>query len=169
MMLRNLSGFKIALALCCVLALTACSKKNTPNLEAANAGLGSGVSAPGSEQDFATNVGDRIYFVVDQADLTAEGEEILSKQAAWLQQYPGVIIQMEGHSDERGTREYNIALSARRATAAREFLIAHGVEAKRISSIAYGKERPAALCDAEQCWTQNRRAVTVITGGARTS
>lgn len=169
MILRNLSGFKIAAALCCVLALAACSKKNTPNLEAANAGLGAGASSPGSEADFATNVGDRIYFVVDQADLTPESEEILSKQAAWLQQYPGVSIQMEGHSDERGTREYNIALSARRATAARAFLIAQGVEAKRISSIAYGKERPAALCDAEQCWTQNRRAVTVITGGARTS
>ena len=167
MMMRKLSGVKIAVALCCVLALTACSKKNTPNLEAANAGLGA--STPGSESDFATNVGDRIYFVVDQADLTPEGEEILGKQAAWLQQYPGVSIQMEGHSDERGTREYNIALSARRATAAREFLIAQGVEASRISSIAYGKERPAALCDAEQCWSQNRRAVTVITGGARTS
>ena len=168
-MLRNLSGLKIAVALCCVLALTACSKKNTPNLEATNAGLGAGASSPGSEADFATNVGDRIYFVVDQADLTPEAEDILNKQAAWLQKYPGVSIQMEGHSDERGTREYNIALSARRATAAREFLIAQGVEANRISSIAYGKERPAALCDAEQCWTQNRRAVTVITGGARTS
>jgi peptidoglycan-associated lipoprotein len=168
-MLRNLSGFKIAVALCCVLALTACSKKNTPNLEATNAGLGAGASSPGSEADFATNVGDRIYFVVDQADLTPEAEEILGKQAAWLQKYSGVSIQVEGHSDERGTREYNIALSARRATATREFLIAQGVEANRISSIAYGKERPAALCDAEQCWTQNRRAVTVITGGARTS
>jgi peptidoglycan-associated lipoprotein len=168
-MLRNLSGLKIAVALCCVLALAACSKKNTPNLEATNAGLGAGASSPGSEADFATNVGDRIYFVVDQADLTPEAEEILGKQAAWLQKYSGVSIQVEGHSDERGTREYNIALSARRATATREFLIAQGVEANRISSIAYGKERPAALCDAEQCWTQNRRAVTVITGGARTS
>ena len=127
MILRNLTGLKIAVALCCVLALTACSKKNTPNLEAANAGLGAGASSPGSEADFATNVGDRIYFVVDQADLTPEGEEILGKQAAWLQKYPGVSIQMEGHSDERGTREYNIALSARRATAAREFLIAQGL------------------------------------------
>lgn len=168
-MLRNLSGLKIAVALCCVLALAACSKKNTPNLEAANAGLGAGASSPGSEADFATNVGDRVYFVVDQADLTPEAEEILGRQAAWLQKYPGVSIQVEGHSDERGTREYNIALSARRATATREFLIAQGVEANRISSIAYGKERPAALCDSEQCWTQNRRAVTVITGGARTS
>ena len=101
-----------------------------------------------------------------QSDLTPEGQEILTKQAQWLQQYSNVLVQVEGHSDERGTREYNIALSARRATATREFLIAQGVNPKRISSIAYGKERPAALCDAEQCWTQNRRAVTVITGGA---
>jgi peptidoglycan-associated lipoprotein len=164
-MMRRMAGFKIAAACCCFLALAACSKKNTPNLEAGgDAGIGS--ARPGSEQDFATNVGDRIYFIVDQSDLTGEGQEILSKQAQWLQQYSGVTIQVEGHSDERGTREYNIALSARRATAAREFLIAQGVNAKRISSIAYGKERPAALCDAEQCWSQNRRAVTVITGGA---
>ena len=168
-MMCKLSGAKIAVAVCCVLALAACSKKNTPNLEAANAGISGATSAPGTAGDFAANVGDRIYFQVDQASLTAEGEDTLRKQAAWLQQYPGVSIQVEGHSDERGTREYNIALSARRATAAREFLIAQGVEASRISSIAYGKERPAALCDAEQCWSQNRRAVTVITGGARTS
>jgi peptidoglycan-associated lipoprotein len=80
-----------------------------------------------------------------------------------------VNVQVEGHADERGTREYNIALSARRATAARQFLIAQGVPGNRISTIAYGKERPVALCDAEQCWSQNRRAVTVITGGAKTS
>ena len=85
----------------------------------------------------------------------------------WLKKYRNVTVQVEGHADERGTREYNIALSARRATAAREFLIAQGVTGSRISSIAYGKERPVALCDAEQCWSQNRRAVTVITGGAK--
>jgi peptidoglycan-associated lipoprotein len=164
-MIRRSKGFQIAAAFCCVMALAACSKKNTPSLDPDSANS-IGQARPGSEQDFATNVGDRIYFVVDQSDLTPEGQEILTKQAQWLQQYSGVTVQVEGHSDERGTREYNIALSARRATAAREFLIAQGVNAKRISSIAYGKERPAALCDAEQCWTQNRRAVTVITGGA---
>jgi len=163
-MMRRMAGFKIAAVCCCFLALAACSKKNTPDLEAGTGGVGQ--ARPGSEQDFATNVGDRIYFIVDQSDLTPEGQEILTKQAQWLAQYSGVLIQVEGHSDERGTREYNIALSARRATATREFLIAQGVNPKRISSIAYGKERPAALCDAEQCWTQNRRAVTVITGGA---
>lgn len=163
-MMRRMAAFKLAAVCCCFLALAACSKKNTPDLEAGTGGIGQ--ARPGSEQDFATNVGDRIYFIVDQSDLTPEGQEILTKQAQWLQQYPNVVVQVEGHSDERGTREYNIALSARRATATREFLIAQGVNPKRISSIAYGKERPAALCDAEQCWTQNRRAVTVITGGA---
>ena len=118
------------------------------------------------EQDFTANVGDRIYFSEDKSTLAPEAQETLRRQAAWLQQYTGVTVQVEGHADERGTREYNIALSARRATAAREFLIAQGVNGNRISSIAYGKERPAALCDAEQCWSQNRRAVTVITGGA---
>jgi peptidoglycan-associated lipoprotein len=160
-------GFKIAAAFCCVLAVAACSKKSTPDLEA---GTGAGQSAvPGSEQDFAINVGDRIYFAMDQSTLSPEAEETLRKQATWLQQYPTVMIQVEGHADERGTREYNISLSARRATATREFLIAQGVDGIRVSSIAYGKERPAALCDAEQCWSQNRRAVTVITGGAKTS
>ena len=163
-MMPRMASFKIAAICCCFLALAACSKKNTPDLEAGTGGVGQ--ARPGSEQDFATNVGDRIYFIVDTSDLTPEGQEILTKQAQWLQQYSNVVVQVEGHSDERGTREYNIALSARRATATREFLIAQGINPKRISSIAYGKERPAALCDAEQCWTQNRRAVTVITGGA---
>lgn len=163
-MMRRMAAFKMAAVCCCFLALAACSKKNTPDLEAGTGGVGQ--ARPGSEQDFATNVGDRIYFIVDTSDLTPEGQEILTKQGQWLQQYSNVVVQVEGHSDERGTREYNIALSARRATATREFLIAQGVNPKRISSIAYGKERPAALCDAEQCWTQNRRAVTVITGGA---
>ena len=125
-----------------------------------------GRRVPGSEKDFAINVGDRIYFIVDQLELTPEAQETLRRQAAWLRQYPNVTVQVEGHADERGTREYNISLSARRATATREFLIAQGIEGNRISSIAYGKERPVALCDAEQCCSQNRRAVTVITGGA---
>jgi peptidoglycan-associated lipoprotein len=112
-------------------------------------------------------VGDRVYFLVDQTTLTPEGMETLRRQAQWLNQYPGVSIQVEGHADERGTREYNIALSARRATATREFLISQGVNASRIATLAYGKERPVALCDAESCWAQNRRSVTVITGGAQ--
>jgi peptidoglycan-associated lipoprotein len=161
-MLRRLADLKIAVICCCFLALAACSKKNQPDLE----GDGAGTAVPGSEKDFAINVGDRIYFIVDTSTLTPEAQETLRRQAAWLRQYPNVTVQVEGHSDERGTREYNISLSARRATATREFLIAQGVQGNRISSIAYGKERPVALCDAEQCYSQNRRAVTVITGGA---
>ena len=159
-------SFKMAAGLAALLALTACAKKKT-DLEA-NTGPGS-AAIPGSEQDFATKVGDRVLFLEDQSTLTPEAQETLRRQAAWLQRYPAVTVQVEGHADERGTREYNIALSARRATSTREFLIAQGVKGARISSIAYGKERPAALCDAEQCWAQNRRAVTVITGGAKTS
>ena len=159
-MMGRIAGLKIAVICCCLLALAACSKKNQPDLE------GAGLAAPGSQKDFTINVGDRIYFLIDQSTLTPEAQETLRRQAAWLKQYRNVTVQVEGHADERGTREYNIALSARRATATREFLIAQGVVGNRISSIAYGKERPVALCDAEQCWSQNRRAVTVITGGA---
>ena len=161
MMMTRLASFKLAAICCCFLALAACSKKNTPDLDA-----GTSNAKPGSQQDFTLNVGDRVYFSEDQSTLTPEAEDTLRKQAQWLQQYGGVTVQIEGHADERGTREYNISLSARRATATREFIIAQGVDGGRISSIAYGKERPVALCDAEQCWSQNRRAVTVITGGA---
>ena len=165
-MMTRLASFKLAAVCCCFLALAACSKKTTPDL---NDGGGAGNARPGSVQDFTLNVGDRVYFQQDQTTLTPEAQDTLRKQSAWLQQYGAVTVQVEGHADERGTREYNISLSARRATATREFLIAQGVNAKRISSIAYGKERPVALCDAEQCWSQNRRAVTVITGGAKPS
>lgn len=158
-MMQRLAGLKIATICLCFLALVACSKKNSPSITG-------GQARPGSVEDFQVNVGDRIYFAEDQSTLSAEAQETLRRQAAWLRQYPAVTVQVEGHADERGTREYNIALSARRATATREFLIAQGISGKRIASIAYGKERPVALCDAEQCYSQNRRAVTVVTGGA---
>jgi peptidoglycan-associated lipoprotein len=173
-MMQRSAGFRTAALMSCFLALAACSKKAKPDLDAGLGGDGGGSgldagsrsAAPGSESDFQTNVGDRIYFLVDQTNLTPEGREILARQAEWLQKYPDVTIQVEGHADERGTREYNISLSARRATNSRNFLISQGIKGSRISSIAYGKEKPAQLCDAEECWSQNRRAVTVITGGA---
>jgi peptidoglycan-associated lipoprotein len=169
-MMTRSTGFRTAALMSCFLALAACSKKNTPDLEAGpgsdRLGAGAANVAPGSQADFETNVGDRVYFLVDQTTLTPEAREILTRQAQWLEQYPAVTVQVEGHADERGTREYNISLSARRATNSRNFLISQGVKGSRISSIAYGKERPAQLCDAEECWSQNRRAVTVITGGA---
>ena len=170
-MMTRAAGLKFAAICCCFMALAACAKK--PSLDPSGdgggglvGGGGAGIAAPGSKGDFTTNVGDRIYFLNDQTSLSQEAQDTLAKQAEWLKQYSNVTIQVEGHADERGTREYNISLSARRATAARGFLIKNGVAANRISSIAYGKERPVALCDAEQCWSQNRRAVTVITGGA---
>jgi peptidoglycan-associated lipoprotein len=160
-MLRNLAGLKIA-AVCAglVVVVTGCASQNRPDI------LAEQTAVPGSERDFMVNVGDRVHFVVDQSTLTPQAQEILRRQAAWLRQYPQVTVQIEGHADERGTREYNIALSARRASATREFLVAQGVQPARLSTIAYGKERPVALCDAESCWNQNRRAVTVVTGGA---
>ena len=164
-MISRMAGLKTVAVLSCFLALAACSKKNTPDLDAGT-GPGTGDVRPGSEQDFNVNVGDRVYFAEDKSTLSPEAQETLRRQAQWLNQYGGVTVQIEGHADERGTREYNIALSARRATAAFEFLLAQGVSRNRMSSIAFGKERPVALCDAEQCWSQNRRAVTVITGGA---
>ncbi len=172
------SGFKVALALACALSLAACSKKNTASLGADGLGAGDGAGSqlagsaaqvPGSAEDFSANVGDRVFFAADSTELTDDGKATLLKQASWLQEYPDVSVQIEGHADERGTREYNISLSARRATNIRNFLVSQGISAKRVASIAYGKERPAQLCDAEECWSQNRRGVTVITSGARTS
>lgn len=165
-------AFRAAVLAVMPLALQACAnKENGPEAELGPGGRGGGAGAPvpGTQRDFAVNVGDIVYFSTDSTDLTPEAQQTLTKQSQWLRQYPQFTITIEGHADERGTREYNISLSARRATATRAFLVAQGIDQHRISSIAYGKERPAALCDAEQCWSQNRRAVTVITGGAKTS
>jgi peptidoglycan-associated lipoprotein len=162
-MLRLSSGFRLAAVLAAFLAVAGCSKKNTPVLDATGS-----AAAPGSVAEFQTVVGDRIYFIVDRSDLTPEARDTLMKQAEWLNRYSNVTVQIEGHADERGTREYNIALSARRATVTREFLASQAVEPSRITTIAFGKERPVALCDAESCWSQNRRAVTVVTAGAVT-
>ena len=162
-MLRMSAGFK-AVALCfCFLALAACSKKNTANLEDEN-GLGRAAVA-GSEQQFKTEVGDTVFYLVDQSTLTPEGKETLRRQATWLKQYSDVMIQVEGHADERGTREYNLALGARRAASTRQYLASRGIPANRMKTISFGKEKPVAVCDDISCWSQNRRAVTVL-GGA---
>ncbi|VAV92806.1 Tol-Pal system peptidoglycan-associated lipoprotein PAL [hydrothermal vent metagenome] len=160
-MLRKIAGPKVFVVAFSLLTLAGCAANNKPDVANPQA-----KAKPGTERDFILNVGDRVHFIVNQSTLTPQAMDTLRKQAAWLAQYPNVTIQIEGHADERGTREYNIALSARRATAARQFLVSSGVQASRLSTIAYGKERPVALCDAENCWNQNRRAVTVITGGA---
>jgi len=123
-------------------------------------------AVPGSQKDFTLNVGDRIFFLTNVTTLNGKNKEILRRQAAWLKLYPRVKVRLEGHADERGTREYNLALSARRASATRSYLVSQGVPPPRLSTISYGKERPVALCDAESCWSRNRRAVTVVVSGA---
>jgi peptidoglycan-associated lipoprotein len=136
------------------------------------AGVGGGVgsgqlgqAAPGSAADFQQNVGDRVFFDTDKSDLNAEARATLQKQAVWLRRYPNVTVTVEGHADERGTREYNLALGERRANSVREYLRNLGVEPSRMKTISYGKERPVALGSNEEAWRQNRRGVTVINGG----
>ena len=150
---------RFAAAIAATLALGACAKDQ--NADASGFGAG-GAATPGSAQDFVVNVGDRVFFETDSTDLTSTATTTLDKQAGWLQRYPRYTFTVEGHADERGTREYNIALGARRAQNVRDYLVAHGVAAARIQTISYGKERPVAVCDEATCWNQNRRAVTVL-------
>src|SRR5262245_40908934 len=156
----------VVLALVATLAITGCATKKTPN-SAADLGLGgAGAATPGSAQDFTVNVGDRIFFDTDSSAIRADAQATLAKQAQWLNQYGNYRITIEGHADERGTREYNLALGARRAAATRDYLISRGVAGNRMKTISYGKERPVAVCDDISCWSQNRRAVTVLGGAA---
>ena len=156
---------KFAGVLLIAFVLAACSRQNP----AREYGLGGeGPVTPGTERDFAVNVGDIVHFQEDSAALTGEAPGILRNQARWLNQYPQYTITIEGHADERGTREYNLALGARRATAVKVFLAQSGVSAGRIRTVSYGKERPIATCDAPSCWNQNCRAQTILNdrGGA---
>ncbi|RZJ43776.1 MAG: peptidoglycan-associated lipoprotein Pal [Brevundimonas sp.] len=125
-----------------------------------------GAAAPGSEQDFVVNVGDRIYFDLDSYSIRSEAFPRLDAQVAWLQRYPNVTIRIEGNADERGTREYNLALGARRAESIRTYLIERGVNAARIDTISYGKERPIAAGSTEESWARNRNGHTAIVSGA---
>lgn len=119
--------------------------------------------APGSQEDLVVNVGDRVFFDFDKFDLKADARATLEKQAAWLKKYPSASVTLEGHCDERGTREYNLALGERRANSAKDYLVGLGVNPARVKTISYGKERPAALGHNEAAWAQNRRSVTVVT------
>ena len=140
-----------------VVALAACSRNGT-----GVGNLGPGGGPPGSQQEFLVTVGDRVFFETDSSALTATAQATLDKQAAWLNKYTNYRILIEGHADERGTREYNIALGARRASVVVSYLTSRGVNSGRISSKSFGKERPVAICDDISCWSQNRRAVTVV-------
>jgi peptidoglycan-associated lipoprotein len=154
--------------------LAACATKEETPAPAATATTTSAPSAPvqtsnivpGSQKDFEINVGDRVFFDYDQSDLDASDQATLQKQAAWLSKYPAVTLTVEGHADERGTREYNLALGARRASAVKEYLVSLGINASRLDTISYGKERPVCAESNESCWSQNRRGVSVIKSGA---
>jgi len=154
---RLIRGAKFAVAIAAALTIAACANRNN---ELADAGMNS--ASPGSQQDFVVNVGDRVFFETDQTDLTPQARATLDKQAQWLAQYNRYSFTIEGHADERGTREYNIALGARRAQTVREYLASRGIEPQRMRTISYGKERPVAVCNDISCWSQNRRAVTVL-------
>jgi peptidoglycan-associated lipoprotein len=122
---------------------------------------------PGSAQDFVVNVGDRVYFDTDQYNVREDAKPILDAQSAWLRRYPAVNVRIEGNCDERGTREYNLALGARRANAVRDYLVSHGITAGRIQTISFGKEQPIDTGSGEDAWQKNRNAHSAIVSGAR--
>ena len=169
----------IPLRLCAALLLLAgCSTPDeAPQQSAAEGGgtggtgrTGSGIAsselagqpAAGTQEDLAVSVGDRVFFEYDSVVLNAEATSVLDGQAAWLKQYPDVVVTIEGHADERGTREYNLALGDRRANAVRNYLTALGIDQERILTISYGEERPADPGNNDSAWAQNRRAVTTV-------
>lgn len=175
MALRNLLLMSVALV-----TLAACSSDDDATLDTSMNGMnnpngqlsGTDMSAngsapvngvtPGTQQDLVVNIGDRIFFGYDQSDISGEGQTTLERQATWLKQYPNVSVTIEGHADERGTREYNLALGERRASSVRSYLLSQGIDASRINTISYGKERPAVTEASPSGWAQNRRAVTVV-------
>ena len=158
-MMRILGGKRAAFIVGLALLAAACAKNP---MDGAGAGGALGSAPPGSPQEFVVSVGDRVFFESDQTDLTPQAIVTLEKQAQWLQTYPRYSFTVEGHADERGTREYNIALGARRAQSVRSFLASRGIDPNRMRTISYGKERPVAVCNDISCWSQNRRAVTVL-------
>jgi peptidoglycan-associated lipoprotein len=153
---------KIVSLMGALLLATACSSTQNTGAGTGTGGLGTGTAVPGSQQDLAQNIGDRVFFAFDAFDLSPEAQATLNKQGGWLQQYQNVAVTVEGHADERGTREYNLALGDRRANSVRNYLIANGVAPSRVTTISYGKERPAVPGNDESAWAQNRRAVTVV-------
>jgi peptidoglycan-associated lipoprotein len=167
--------FPLLLAFAAILALPACSRTqpnyglNASQLAGRGADGENGPITPGSPREFSSRVGDTVHFETDSAALSPQAQQILVAQSQWLNGYPQYAILIEGHADERGTREYNIALGAKRAAATKQFLIERGVDPRRIKTISYGKERPVAVCPNISCWSQNRRAVTVLNQGGTTA
>jgi len=167
----------LPLVLIAALAVSGCAKRQfdadgSGGITDQTFGAGAGGFVPGSADDpasaayFAQRVGDRVLFAVDQSTLTPEGRATLDAQSSWLSTNSGFTALIEGHADEQGTREYNLALGARRANSARDYLITRGIDASRLRTISYGKERPLEVCSTEECYSKNRRAVTVLAAGA---
>ncbi|MFM9941584.1 MAG: peptidoglycan-associated lipoprotein Pal [Hyphomicrobiaceae bacterium] len=160
-------ALKMLMVMAVAVTIAACANQAPKPGDAAlgpggpGAGRG-GPATPGSARDFSQNVGDIVYFSTDSVDLSPEAQQTVANQARWLQQYSQYTITIEGHADERGTREYNIGLGAKRAEAVKAFLARNGVNAARIRTISYGKERPVAVCNDISCWSQNRRAQTIL-------
>jgi peptidoglycan-associated lipoprotein len=159
--MRMVQRIKFSAVLVVALTMGACANRNLGGGNAI-----AGAASPGTAQDFVVNVGDRVFFADSQTDLTPQATAVLDRQAQWLHAYPAYIFTIEGHADERGTREYNLALGARRAQNVRNYLVSRGIDSSRIRTISYGKERPVAVCNEEACWSQNRRAVTVLNASA---
>ncbi|MDE4302408.1 peptidoglycan-associated lipoprotein Pal [Phaeobacter gallaeciensis] len=165
-----MSGFKKALLVVAALGVAGCSNTSWDDTRFGD-GSGTGAGAAGSVSDptspayFQQAIGDRVLFAVDQSSLSPAAEEVLRGQAGWLLTNTDYNVTIQGHADEQGTREYNLALGARRANSAREFLISQGVAGNRIQVVSYGKERPLEICSAESCYAKNRRAVTVLASG----
>ncbi|MBV9656044.1 MAG: peptidoglycan-associated lipoprotein Pal [Acetobacteraceae bacterium] len=145
--------------------LAACSSHNSDTGAATGSGAGAFGSRgplPGSQEDLVANVGDRVFFAFDSSQISSDARSTLDRQAGWLGRYPQVRVQVAGNTDDRGTEEYNLALGQRRANAARDYLVAQGVNSSRLSTISYGKDRPTALGDNEEAWAQNRNAITSV-------
>lgn len=164
-MIQNL--IKLSAAAICTIGLTACGDK--PPGRSGN-GLGgdiqrSDISNPTSVAYFQQKIGDRVLFAVDQSNLGPQATEIIDAQANWLLENVQYSVTIEGHADEQGTREYNLALGARRASAVQNFLVSRGVADNRVKTVTYGKERPIEICSTEDCWSENRRAVTIVGAG----
>jgi len=170
-MMKFSTGLKFAAVASALLLLVACTEKpknvasEAPPVASSNSTTTSTI-VPGSAEDLKVNVGDTVHFDYDKYAVTDEDRGTLQRQAAWLQKYPSVRVTIEGHCDERGTREYNLALGARRANAVKEYLTSLGVTSGRVDTISYGKERPMCTESDESCYAQNRRGVTTITSGA---
>jgi peptidoglycan-associated lipoprotein len=182
--LNTRSALRLALIATAAVSMAACASKPKPTYPTAPAtpppaaqppaerpapppGPVASSTLPGSEQDFVVNVGDRVYFDFDSYSVRSDATGLLDAQAGWLRRYPAVQVRIEGNCDERGTREYNLALGARRANAVRDYLASHGIDPSRITTVSYGKEKPIDAGSGDEADQHNRNAHTAIVGGAR--